>query len=491
MQRRLTTTIIGVVVGAIFLTGAVTFALAAHAARNRTRTELSRQAVDVAAAIKAEIDAGRPALNLLRILRTPLKDENDVVLVVAPGGQLIDVNQPRKAAALPAGLTADALHPDRLLQGQVVSGTRGQVVYAAAPYQSKLNAKGADLTQVVVLTRNPATGIRQALPWFLLSAALVLAVAALVGDGLGRRISRPLRDAETVTRRIAAGDLTAQVPLPDHAYPELESLAHSINRMTDTLARSKGLERQFLLSVSHDLRTPLTSIRGYADAIAEGAAPDNARAGEIISSEARRLERLVQDLLDLARFDARRFDLHLRPIDVAEVVADAGEGFRPAAEELGLRLDVAPTQVAAGAAAGAGVAAIVANADPDRLAQVVANLVENALKYAQSRVQVAVASSPEGAIISVDDDGPGIAADDLPRVFDRLFISSRYPARQVGTGLGLAIVAELVAAMGGAVRAESPTGGAGAGGTRVVVTLPMWSSATAPTMSAASPSSPW
>jgi two-component system sensor histidine kinase BaeS len=243
--------------------------------------------------------------------------------------------------------------------------------------------------------------------------------------------------------------------------------------------------------VSHDLRTPLTSIRGFAEAIADGAAPDNARAAEIISAEARRLERLVQDLLDLARFDARRFDLHLRPIDVAEVVADSGEGFRPAAEELGLRLDVAP-RAGAGAAGAAGAAAIVANADPERLAQVVANLVENALKYAQTWVQVAVASSPQGAIISVDDDGPGIAADDLARVFDRLFISSRYPARQVGTGLGLAIVAELVAAMGGAVRAESPTGRAGpSGGTRVVVTLPMWSGATAPTVTAASPLSPW
>ena len=145
----------------------------------------------MAAAIKAEIDAGRPALNVLRILRTPLKDENGVVLVVAPGGKLIDINQPRKAAALPGGLTAAALHPDRLLPGQVVSGTQGQIVYAAAPYQSKLTDKGAELTQVVVLTRNPATGIRQALPWFLLSAALVLAVAALVGDRLGRRISRP------------------------------------------------------------------------------------------------------------------------------------------------------------------------------------------------------------------------------------------------------------------------------------------------------------
>lgn len=474
MQRRLTTTIIGVVVGAIFLTGAVTFALAARAARTHTRAQLTHQATDVAAAIKSEIDAGRPALNLLRILRGPLTDENDVILVVTPAGKLIDVNQPRLAAVLPAGLSAGALHPDRLLAGQVVSGSRGQIVFAAAPYQSKLNvAKGLtpDVTQVVVLTRNPDTGIRQALPWFALSATLVLAVAALVGDRLGRRISQPLSDAETVTRQIAAGDLTAQVPLPDHAYPELESLAQSINTMSDTLARAKGLERQFLLSVSHDLRTPLTSIRGFAEAIADGAAPDTTRAAEVIASEARRLERLVQDLLDLARFDARHFDLHLRSIDLAEVVADTGEGFRPAAEELGLRLDidVGPP------------GAITANADPDRLAQVVANLVENALKYARSTVRVAVAAWPQGAVISVDDDGPGIAGEDLPRVFDRLFISSRYPARQVGTGLGLAIVAELVAAMGGSVRAESPT--AAAGGTRVVVSLPTWAPVTAPTMS--------
>jgi two-component system sensor histidine kinase BaeS len=184
------------------------------------------------------------------------------------------------------------------------------------------------------------------------------------------------------------------------------------------------------------------------------------------------LERLVQDLLDLARFDARRFDLHLRAIDLAEVVADTGEGFRPAAEELGLRLDVE--------AGPSGV--ITANADPDRLAQVVANLVENALKYARTTVRVAVGAWPGAAVISVDDDGPGIAAEDLPRVFDRLFISARSPARPVGTGLGLAIVTELVSAMGGAVRAESPT--SATGGTRVVVTLATWSPATAPTMSA-------
>ena len=463
MQRRLTATIISVVVGAILLCGLVTFLLAGRAARSRTRGDLVTQATDVAAAIKTEIGQGRTAANILRIIRTPFRDENDVVLIVGAKGRLIDIAQPGKAAVLPSGLRAADLQPDRLLAGQVVSGIKGATVYAAAPYQSPLTAaRAATVTQVVVLTRKPTSGLRDAAPWFLLSSLLVLAVAALVGDRLGRRISGPLRAAEGVTRRIAAGDLSAQIPRLDHAYPELDSLTQSVNTMTESLARSRGLERQFLMSVSHDLRTPLTSIRGFAEAISDGAAPDNIRAAGVIASEARRLERLVGDLLDLAKLDARRFSLDLRRVDVAEVVGDTVDGFGPAAGELGLELLADPGP-------GYGLAA---SADPDRLAQVVANLVENALKYATARVRVAAAGGDGRVLIWVDDDGPGIAAADLPRVFDPLFMSSRYPARQVGSGLGLAIVAELVSAMGAAVRAESPI--TATGGTRVIVTLRPW-----------------
>lgn len=472
MQRRLSATLIAIVVGAILLTGLVTLALAGHGARDRTRRELVAQATDFAAGIKGEIDtlsksapAGRPTDSLLRIFKGPLHIEADAIVAVGPEGRIFDVLTPRRQVVLPSGLDAPDLHTDALLAGRPVSGVKGQVVYAAAPFQAPARVGGVvtDLTQVVILTRRPSTGLRQAAPWFLLSAGLVLLVAVVVADRLGRRISRPLRAAEAVTRKIAAGDLDAQVPMPDHAFPELESLARSINTMAESLARSRGLERQFLLAVSHDLRTPLTSIRGFAEAIAEGAAPDNIRAAEVIASEARRLERLVRDLLDLAKLDARRFGLDLRRVDLTEVVADTGEGFRPAAEDLGVKLSVQP------GAPGT----ISATADPDRLAQVVANLVENALKYARSEVRVAARSSGSQAVIWVDDDGPGIAPDDLPRVFDRLFMSSRYPARQVGSGLGLAIVAELVEAMGGTVRAESPI--SASGGTRMVVTLQAWS----------------
>ncbi len=119
------------------------------------------------------------------------------------------------------------------------------------------------------------------------------------------------------TREIAGGNLEATVPVNRGDYPELAELADAINTMGRHLSRAQGLEREFLLSVSHELRTPLTSIRGYADAITDGATDDVAGAVTIIGTEARRLERLVQDLLDLARLQARQFSLQAQPVDCA------------------------------------------------------------------------------------------------------------------------------------------------------------------------------
>jgi two-component system sensor histidine kinase BaeS len=294
----------------------------------------------------------------------------------------------------------------------------------------------------------------------LVTALGTLAVAAAVAANLGRRLTKPLREAQAATRRIAGGDLATRVPIDPDDGEELAGLSESINTMAASLERSRGLERQFLLSVSHDLRTPLTSIRGYAEALAEGRAPDPSHAAGVILSESRRLERLVQDLLELAKLDARRFSLDVRGIDLAEVAADTAEGFRPAAEKAGVDLHVRSR---------ADATIVLAAADPDRLAQVVANLVENALKYARTAIEVGA----DGVKLWVADDGPGIGAEDLPHVFEPFYSSARTPTRQVGTGLGLAIVHELVDAMGGAVRAEPDP----SGGTRVVVSLRSWSSA--------------
>src|SRR5262249_14957859 len=148
------------------------------------------------------------------------------------------------------------------------------------------------------------------------------------------------------------------------------ALAATLDTMAAQLEQSRGSERAFLLSISHDLRTPLTSIRGYAEALADGTlddanADDRKRAATAIGAEARRLERLVRDLLDLARLDSRQFSLNTRPCDATEVVRDAAAAFEPQAHDLGIGLTISaggPLPV---------------ELDPERLAQIVANLVEN------------------------------------------------------------------------------------------------------------------
>jgi two-component system sensor histidine kinase BaeS len=295
--------------------------------------------------------------------------------------------------------------------------------------------------------------------WFAIAAAATLAGALIVADRLGHRLARPLQQAETVTRRIAAGDLEARVPVPGGVGHEIVSLATSVNQMAASLARAQGTQRQFLMSVSHDLRTPLTSIRGFAEALYDGATTDVHYAAGVISSEAGRLERLVTDLLELAKLQAGTFSLHCLPLDLSEVVSDTAQAFAPAASALGLAVQIqtAPPDD------------VRCDADPDRLGQVVANLVENALKYATSGVAVSTGLSDGRPWVAVEDDGPGIPEQDLPRVFERLYQSRSSEGRKLGSGLGLAIVDELVVAMGGRVAVQSPTGPRG--GTRVVATL--------------------
>jgi len=216
------------------------------------------------------------------------------------------------------------MDPNALLAGDTVSGNVGHEIFTAVPLrltarQRLVHGIGAGDVPVLVITRHvksPVNGVG----YFLLVAGVVLVIGAGVAAILARRISAPLEEAVSTTGKIAGGDLSARVPTNPHDYPELRELAESINTMGESLARSEGLGRQFLLSVSHELRTPLTSIRGYADAVTDGATEDVLGAVGIIGSEAKRLERLVQDLLDLARLDSRQFSLHMERVECADIV---------------------------------------------------------------------------------------------------------------------------------------------------------------------------
>lgn len=407
--------------------------------------------------------ARRLGQNLRRIVANTLRAADVSVVQVTPTGEIQEGIAPLLGNAatragltdLPAALSPSDLDTNALLAGDEQSGRVGRTAFVAAP----LDVVNGN-TPVVILTQQVETQpLGRAGPFFLLAAALALAVAGIVAFFLARRLTRPLTAMGQTADRIAGGDLSARVDLGKHPDDELAGLARALDGMAAQLEAARGLERGFLLSVSHDLRTPLTSIGGYAEAIADGAVEGRdaqKRAAEIIAAEARRLERLVADLLDLARLDAHEFSLAPRPVDAAEVVGEAVEAFLPSARDLGVSL-------ALNAPATAPV-----DADPERLGQIVANLVENALKYARSQVTVGLSSSNGTVELRIDDDGPGIDAADMPHVFDRLYTSRTAPGRKVGTGLGLAIVHELSAAMGGTAAAHTLDGR----GTRFVVTIP-------------------
>ena len=333
-------------------------------------------------------------------------------------------------------------------------------------------------TFAVLLTRDVG-GLGPSWGYFIIAGGAALLIAALVAWQMSRRMARPLVEAMQVTGRIASGELESRVPVRPRDYPEFASLAGSINDMAQSLEDGRTRERDLLLAVSHDLRTPLTSIRGFAEAIEDGAIEDSRQAADVIIAESRRLERLVGDLLDLTKLEAGQMSISMRPTDAAEVVATTAEGFRPAAAKSGRRIVLHVSDGGGASIPGDAASSFRRSvaADPDRLAQLLANLLENALTFARSTVTVSLvdATAGRGCLIAVEDDGPGIAPENLERVFERFYRADRGPNRQIGSGLGLAIVSELASAMGGSVRAESPLGPDG--GSRFVVTLRSWNGA--------------
>lgn len=414
------------------------------------------------------VNGGRSGAAPCRLIASVLRISGASVVVVTPSGTVQEGVAPLLGAScasqanvqLPHGLQTTDLNVDQLLVGQIDTGTSNGTAFVADP----LPLLGHD-TPVLLLTQQVETQpLGRAGGYFLVTGALALIIAGLVSAFLARRITRPIAAMRDTAQRIAGGDLSARVGAPRGPDDELASLARSLDTMATELETARGHERAFLLSVSHDLRTPLTSIRGYAEAIKDGLVDDPAereRAGSIIAAEARRLERLVADLLDLARLDAHQFSLNPQPVDARTVVYDAVAGFVPSARDWGLRLEVVRGDPAP------------ADVDPERLAQITANLVENALKYARSAVRVGVDRCDGHVQLHVEDDGPGIPTDDRDRVFERLYTARQAPGRKVGTGIGLAIVHELAGAMGGAASVEPLD----AGGTRFVVNLPVASAA--------------
>ncbi|MCI0649245.1 MAG: ATP-binding protein, partial [Chloroflexi bacterium] len=237
---------------------------------------------------------------------------------------------------------------------------------------------------------------------------------------------------------------------PVRSDDELGELATSFNQMSADLAQARDLRRQMTADIAHDLRTPLSIILGHAEALRDGVLPATAESFEVIHDEARRLNRLVDDLRTLSLSEAGELPLTRRPTPPAELLERAVAAHAPQARQKEIALQVE---------AAAGLPAV--DVDPDRMAQVLDNLVGNALRYtpAGGRISLGARPDPAGVVLMVEDSGPGVPAGELPFIFERFYRGDKSRQRAAGgSGLGLAIARAIVEAHGGRIAAESAPG---------------------------------
>jgi two-component system sensor histidine kinase BaeS len=286
-----------------------------------------------------------------------------------------------------------------------------------------------------------------------------VAVSLLLAVLLARTLAHPLRELTTATRAVAEGNLDYRVPV--RSKDELGELATSFNLMSAELSRSQTLRRQMTADIAHELRTPISVILGHVDGVDEGVLPASSETFNIIREETGRLERLIEDLRTLSRADAGELTLVTRLVQLKTLLEQVIAAHRPLAHEkrISLRLEVEPN-----------LQEVIV--DPDRIAQVLSNLITNALRYSPEKGQITLSAKNEvdEVEIRVQDSGPGLQPDELTRIFDRFYRTDQSRQRESGgSGLGLAIAKSLVEMHAGRLWAESEPGK----GTHLVVRLPV------------------
>ena len=414
---------------AIALVALLSLALALALGAFVTRRAVERNTLrDVSAQFDLLVERERRAIlpfSRLRSLQEFLDRQDERVVRVPLDGS---------SALLPPDRAAQLRRGSRLDGAIETDGTR--YLYAAR----LVNGKGFMLLRPASSTNS---AWRPHITGLILAALVTAALAALIAFLLARAIARPVRRVAEATRGLASA--TTEPPLvPVEGARELALLAESFNEVAVALAKAREAERAFLLSVSHELKTPLTAIRGYAEGLGEGVLPAEETASTILR-ESLRLERLVGDLLDLGRMNKAEFNVRHEPIDLHAIAQEALRRYESQAREFGVTLEAE----VAGAAPAIG--------DADRTLQIISNLVENALRLTPAGGSVRIVTGPGS--IRVEDTGPGLLPEELERAFDRFYLYSRYGReRPVGTGLGLAIVQQLAQGMSGSVSAESTPG---------------------------------
>lgn len=287
--------------------------------------------------------------------------------------------------------------------------------------------------------------VHRYLIWAGVGAILLAAALSLL---LTRRVLKPLISMNRLTKAMARGDFKQRAP--QEPNDEVGQLARSFNEMAAALERLEALRRNMVIDVAHELRTPITNIRGYLESIQDGVCEASPETIALLHAESMRLIKLINDLMDLARADAARFDMQPQPVDLGRLVLDQLQPFRPRfmQKELTLNLEVTPGQHWI-------------LADPDKLGQVIANLWDNALNYTPGGAWVGVRLERSGGQVTLEmaNATSQPPSGDVSQVFERFYRGEKSRSRQFGgAGLGLAIVKELLQAHGSEVRAQVQDG---------------------------------
>jgi two-component system, OmpR family, sensor kinase len=276
-----------------------------------------------------------------------------------------------------------------------------------------------------------------------------LVIALVLAVGISRTIAYPLQALTEAAGKVAEGNYAWRVKAS--GAPEVRAVADSFNQMSAQVHAAQQAQQDFLANVSHDLKTPLTSIQGYSQAIMDGAAKDPSGAAQIIHEEAGRLNRMVNQLTDLARLQSGQFSMSSVPLDMSQLAAAIGERLAIVAQKknINLHIQADPTPNILG--------------DGDRLAQVLTNLIGNAINYTPTGGEVWLRTGVNngGVEVVIQDSGVGIASEDLSRIFERFYQADKARGPKRGTGLGLAITQEIVLAHGGHISATSAGKGKG------------------------------
>lgn len=412
-------------------------------------------------------------------------------IIEAEGAVVINLPpspSPGQAAVAPlpalAQNAAGTVSPEELLsRPEIVQALSGQpatavrrveaaggrrVLYAAAP----VLAENGRISRLVYLASPlPDTGwtaLPVAVRWQLIAVLAGAAIlATVVGWWLARRITSPLHQLAQAATAVAEGDLNQATP-ENASITDLRDLSRAFNQMTTSLRQADQLKTTFIADVSHELRTPLTALKGTVETLQDGAVDDLSVRDRFLASmaaETERLIRLVNDLLMLTRADAGALKLRLQPVNLADLVRTRAEYLAGLAVQRQVRLRIiAPAE--------AGQACV--SADADRLAQVLDNLLDNALRHSPkgAEVTITLTSTANEVACAVADTGPGIPAQHLPFIFERFYRADPARSRSLGnSGLGLAIARALVLAQRGSITAHSIEGQ----GTTVTFVLPVCS----------------